>query len=129
MPRAEADIRNRLVAFAAKWETWAGTEKSEAIPFLLELLACFGVDREREDIRFEVKVPSGYIDMLWPKVCLVEMKRPSQAAALTTHKDQAFRYWLEAGTEEHEPPRFVVLCANGRARTRSSATRPTSEQS
>lgn len=109
MALADAEIRRGLIAFAEKWDAWQGTEKSEAIPFLIELLACFGVEKDAVGARFEVKVPSGYIDMLWPGVCLVEMKRPSETKRLLTHKKQAMDYWHESGSEEGDPPKYVVL--------------------
>src|SRR6266581_4039958 len=112
MPLPDAEIRRRLTEFAAKWDAWQGTEKSEAIPFLIELLGCYGIDKDTVGVRFEVSVPSGgYIDMLWPGVCLVEMKRPTETKRLSKHRDQAFQYWHESGTEEHEPPKYVVLCS------------------
>ncbi len=109
MSLGDAEIRRRLTEFATKWGAWQGTEKSEAIPFLIDLLACFGTEKDGAGVRFEVKVPSGWIDMLWPGVCLVEMKRPSETKRLAKHRDQAFAYWHESGTETDEPPKYIVL--------------------
>src|SRR6266545_4141181 len=111
MSLGDAEIRRRLTEFATKWGAWQGTEKSEAIPFLIDLLACFGTEKDGAGVRFEVKVPSGWIDMLWPGVCLVEMKRPSETKRLAKHRDQAFAYWHESGTETDEPPKYIVLCS------------------
>jgi N-6 DNA Methylase len=109
MAVSDAELRRRLTEFAAKWDAWQGTERSEAIPFLIGLLACFDVDKDVAGARFEVKVPSGYIDMLWPGVCLVEMKRPSETKRLLSHRKQAMDYWHESGSEAGDPPKYVVL--------------------
>ncbi len=112
MQISHAEIRGRLERFVVRWEGYSGSEKAEAIPFLGELLECYGTDRHATGIRFEFRTPSGgFIDMLWPSVCLAEMKAPAEARRLATHREQAFRYWLEVGTDEHPPPPFVLLCA------------------
>lgn len=104
------EIQRRLTEFAQKWAAWHGTEKAGAQTFLLELLACYGTDPADVGAEFEVKVPSGFIDLLWPGVCLIEMKHPDQAKKLTEHyRGQALRYWNEAGSDERPPAQFVVL--------------------
>ena len=107
------EIRRRLEAFVEKWSDWDGSEEAGAKPFLLELLACYGVDWKAQGVRFEVKVPwGGFVDLLWPGVCLVEMKRPSEAKNLTAHyKKQAVGYWVQSGFDDLRPPAYVVMCA------------------
>ncbi|MGH3114500.1 MAG: type IIL restriction-modification enzyme MmeI, partial [Gaiellaceae bacterium] len=111
MALSHGEIQQRLTELALKWSTYEGSEKSEAQSFLTELLACYGTTRDEVGALFEVKVPSGYVDMLWPGVCLVEMKHPNEAKKLPAHKSQAYRYWQEAGTDEHPPAQYIVLCA------------------
>ena len=112
MPLPAEEIQRRLTAFAKKWSSWQGTEKSGAQTFLLELLACYGTDPADVGAEFELKVPSGWIDLLWPGICLVEMKQPGEGKKLTQHyRNQALAYWNEAGTAEHDPAQFVVMCS------------------
>lgn len=110
MPLAVDEIRRSLSEFAASWGGYEGTERAEAQTFLNELLACYGTDR-REVARFEQLSPAGFMDMVWAGVCIVEMKRPSEAKNLPAHRQQALDYWTGAGTPEAPAPRWVVLCA------------------
>ena len=105
------EIRRRLREFAAAWGGYAGSEKSEAQTFLNDLLACYGVDRRSEGARFEERTSDGFMDLFWPGVCIVEMKRPSEARRLHAHRDQMLRYWQSSGTPASPAPRYVVLCA------------------
>ncbi|MEX2211613.1 MAG: DNA methyltransferase [Gaiellaceae bacterium] len=110
MPLPAEEIQRRLTEFAQKWAAWHGTEKSGAQTFLLQLLACYGTDPADVGAEFEVKVPSGFIDLLWPGVCLIEMKHPDQAKKLTGHyKGQALKYWNEAGSQDRAPAEYVVI--------------------
>lgn len=105
------EIRRRLAELAARWGGYQGSERSEAQTFLAELLSCYGTDR-REVARYEDPTASGgFMDMIWPGVCIVEMKRPSEAGRLDQHREQALAYWRESGTPETPAPRYVVLCA------------------
>jgi hypothetical protein len=105
------EIRRRLSEFAAAWGGYAGSEKSEAQTFLNDLLACYGVDRRAEGARFEERTVDGFMDLFWPGVCIVEMKRPSEARRLQAHREQMLRYWQSSGTPASPAPRYVVLCA------------------
>lgn len=62
MATPDSELRQRLKAFADRWSAWTGSEKSEAIPFLIELLECYGTHRDETGVQFEVKSPSGFID-------------------------------------------------------------------
>jgi hypothetical protein len=106
------DIRARLARFAAHWTLYDGSERSEAQTFLNELLACYGTDR-REVARFEAPQEGRFLDMLWPRVCIVEMKAPAQARRLQQHRTQALDYWRESADPLRGIPAtsFVVLCA------------------
>jgi hypothetical protein len=105
------EIRRRLREFAAAWGGYAGSEKSEAQTFLNDLLAAYGVDRRAEGARFEERTADGFMDLFWPGVCIVEMKRPSEARRLHVHREQMLRYWQSSGTPASPAPRYVVLCA------------------
>ncbi len=105
-------IRARLTAFAARWSVYEGTERAEAQTFLKQLFDCYGTDRS-EVARFEEHGPGGFMDLIWPGVCLIEMKAPGEAKRLSTHRPQALRYWEASADSERGIPavRWVVLCA------------------
>ncbi|RIK09900.1 MAG: hypothetical protein DCC49_04750 [Acidobacteria bacterium] len=111
------EIKSALDHFARKWRGYSGSEKSEAQTYLNELLACFGTDRLAAGAKFEDPQKSddgaGFIDMFWPGVCIIEMKRPSEAGRLSAHREQAKRYWThsaDVATDTPAPP-YLVLCA------------------
>jgi hypothetical protein len=105
------EIRGRLAEFAAKWAGYSGSERSEAQTFLNQLLACFGVDRKDVGARFEEPGGGRFMDMIWPGVCIVEMKRPSEAGKLAAHRKQALDYWTGEQRRTGNAGRFVVVCA------------------
>ena len=107
------DIKRRLVDFARKWSLYEGSERAEAQTFLNELFACYGTDRQEAGARFEDPHSGKFLDLIWPRRCLIEMKRPSEATRLEAHRPQAFSYWRNASDATHNmpAPRFVVLCA------------------
>jgi len=106
------EIRRGLAELAARWGGYDGSETAEAQTFLNELLACYGTDRRHAGVRFEESTRSGgFIDMVWPRVCIFEMKRPSESNRLVAHRRQAIGYWRESGTPEVPAPRYVVLCS------------------
>lgn len=112
MPLTGEDIRARLSRFAAHWTLYSGSERSEAQTFLNELLACYGTDR-REVASFEAPQEGRFLDMLWPRVCIIEMKSPAQAGRLSHHRKQALDYWRDSADPGRSIPAapFVVLCA------------------
>jgi hypothetical protein len=113
VPPSGEEIRQRLVEFAAKWSVYDGSERAEAQTFLNDLFACYGQDRQAVGARFEEPQHGGFLDLIWPRVCIVEMKRPSEAGRLPSHRDQALGYWRQAADPQHNvpAPRYVVLCA------------------
>ncbi|HET8558122.1 MAG TPA: DNA methyltransferase [Gaiellaceae bacterium] len=111
MAPSEDEIRRRLAEFAARWGGYHGSEKSEAQTFLNQLLECYGVDRLAAGARFEERTEGGFMDLFWPGVCIVEMKRPSEAGRLEKHREQALEYWKRSGTPSSPAPRYVALCA------------------
>lgn len=112
MALSDEDIRGRLAEFAARWGGYAGTERGEAQTFLNELLSCYGTDRLGVGASFEESTASGgFMDMIWSKVCIIEMKRPSETSRLSTHREQALDYWKESGERFGVAPPYVVLCS------------------
>jgi hypothetical protein len=104
------EIRRNLVEFASRWDTYLGSERAEAQPFLEELLACFGVDRRDAGVRFEDWSGEGFMDLHWPGVCIVEMKRPSETSRLEHYYEtQALPYWHRSGGATHGPAKFIML--------------------
>lgn len=111
MAPSEDEIRRRLAEFAARWGGYQGSERSEAQTFLNQLLECYGVDRQAAGARFEERTEGGFMDLFWPGVCIIEMKRPSEVDRLDRHRPQALAYWQGSGTPSAPAPRYVVLCA------------------
>ena len=106
------EIRARLTAFAARWSVYEGGERAEAQTFLNELFECYGI-RRSDVARFEQAQAGRFLDLIWPRVCLIEMKAPAEAKRLEKHRLQALRYWIEsADASTNIPaPRWVVICA------------------
>ena len=106
------EIRSALTAFAARWSVYEGSERSEAQTFLNELFTCYGTDRS-EVAHFEKYQAGRFVDLIWPRVCLIEMKAPSEARRLSEHRKQALDYWRDASDPETNTPAppYVVLCA------------------
>jgi len=106
------EIRSRLSAFAARWSVYDGSERSEAQTFLNELFECYGT-RRGEVATFEQPQAGRFLDLIWPRVCLIEMKAPSEAKKLAKHRTQAFDYWRDAADPEKgvPSPEYVVICA------------------
>jgi hypothetical protein len=109
-PQAE-EIRHRLGEFAAKWGGYEGSEQAEAQTFLTQLLNCYGADREAVGAKFEEPTGTKFMDMIWPGVCIIEMKRPREAGKLSQHRKQALEYWQAVGRPGAPAPPYVVLCA------------------
>jgi len=110
LPLTGEEIRRNLGEFVERWHTYQGTERAEAQTFLNELLACYGTNRSAV-ARFEEPTGGGFIDLIWPRVCIIEMKRPSQSERLAEHREQALEYWRNAGSPQAPAPRYVILCA------------------
>ncbi len=107
------EIRANLSRFAAHWTLYKGSERSEAQTFLNELLACYGTDRREAGAIFEAPQEGRFLDLLWPGVCIVEMKAPAESKRLSRHRGQALDYWRDSADPRRgiPAPRFVVLCA------------------
>jgi hypothetical protein len=112
VPLTGEEIRARLSAFASRWSVYAGSERSEAQTFLNELFECYGTHRQ-DVAQFEEPQAGRFLDLIWPRVCVIEMKAPAEAKRLSKHRDQAFTYWREAADANKSlpAPRYVVICA------------------
>ncbi|HMM49077.1 MAG TPA: hypothetical protein PKE32_05635, partial [Miltoncostaeaceae bacterium] len=93
------EIRRRLQVFAARWSVYDRSERAEAQTFLNELLACYGTDRQQV-ATFEEPQAGRFLDLLWPRVAIVEMKAPKEARRLAKHRPQALDYWRNAADPE-----------------------------
>jgi MmeI, N-terminal domain len=91
MPLTGEEIRARLSVFAARWSVYDRSERSEAQTFLNELFECYGV-RRSDVARFEEHQAGRFLDLIWPRVCLIEMKAPREAERLDQHRGQALQY-------------------------------------
>lgn len=124
-----AEIQANLRKFAREWETYAGTERSEAQTFLNELFECFGNNRKSAGALFEDSHGStGIMDLFYPGVAIIEMKAPHRADKLAEHRKQALDYWHNSSDSETDRPAppFVVLCAFGRFEVWEPGKYPTS---
>ena len=103
------EIRTRAADFAREWAE-AAYEKGETQSFYNEFFDIFGV-RRRTVARYEEHVQrlnntSGFIDLFWPGVLLVEQK--SAGRDLVAAREQAGTYF--DALPERDRPRFQLLC-------------------
>ena len=103
------EIRARGAQFAESWAD-ATYEKGETQSFYNDFFGVFGVER-RSVARYEEHVKkldnrSGFIDLFWPKVLLVEQK--SAGRDLTRAGTQAGEYF--DALKPADRPRFQLLC-------------------
>lgn len=105
-------IRADLNRFVARWSLRDGYERGEAQTFLTELFACYG-QRLSDVAKFEHFQDGRFVDLIWPRICIIEMKSAGEVKRLAKHRSQALRYWREAANaKENVPaPQYVVLCA------------------
>ena len=102
------EIRVRAVGFVQEW--WNTVrERSDTHSFYNDFFEIFGVKR-RSVARYEQHVKkldnrSGYIDLFWPGVLLVEQK--SARRKLTDAYDQAGEYF--DALKESERPRYILV--------------------
>ena len=103
------EIRARAAGFAREWAD-AAYEKGETQSFYNEFFEIFGV-RRRTVARYEEHVrrldnTSGFIDLFWPGVLLVEQK--SAGRSLAAASEQAGEYF--DALPERDRPRYQLLC-------------------
>ena len=102
------EIRPRAAKFATEWKD-AVYEKGEAQSFYNDFFDVFGIQR-RSVARFEEHVKklddsSGFIDLFWPGLLLVEQK--SAGRDLTKALDQAGEYF--DALPERDRPRYILV--------------------
>ena len=102
------EVRVRAAAFAEDWKD-AAYEKGETQSFYNAFFRVFGVQR-RSVARYEAHVAkldnrSGFIDLFWPGVLLVEQK--SAGRDLRKAYEQAGEYF--DALPERERPRFILV--------------------
>ena len=103
------EIRARAARFASEW-AGESREKGETQSFYNEFFEIFGV-RRRTVARYEEHVrrlddTSGFIDLFWPGVLLVEQK--SAGRDLAAARDQAGSYF--DALPERDRPRYELVC-------------------
>ena len=102
------EVRARAATFANDWRD-AAYEKGETQSFYNDFFEVFGVQR-RSVARYEEHVTklnnrSGYIDLFWPRVLIVEQK--STGRDLDKAYGQAGEYF--DALRERDRPRFVLV--------------------
>lgn len=103
------DIKTRALQFAAEFAQ-VRNERAEAQSFWNSFFGIFGIERRRVAV-YESKVKklnknTGFIDLLWPGVLLVEHK--SLGEPLEVAHKQAEDYFVKLQEGEH--PRYIVAC-------------------
>ncbi|MYG11610.1 MAG: class I SAM-dependent DNA methyltransferase, partial [Gammaproteobacteria bacterium] len=102
------EVRARAAAFADEWQD-AAYEKGETQSFYNAFFQVFGVQR-RSVARYEEHVAkldnrSGFIDLFWPGVLIVEQK--SAGRDLNAAYEQAGEYF--DALSEHDRPRHILV--------------------
>ena len=102
------EVRARAATFSEEWKD-AAYEKGETQSFYNEFFDVFGV-RRRTVARYEEHVAkldnrSGFIDLFWPGVLIVEQK--SVGRDLKAAYDQAGEYF--DALPEHDRPRYILV--------------------
>ena len=102
------EIRTRASVFASDWQD-AAYEKGETQSFYNEFFEVFGVKR-RTVARYEEHVAkldnrSGFIDLFWPRVLIVEQKSAGRDLDKAYH--QAGKYF--DALPERDRPRYILV--------------------
>lgn len=119
MNRSLSDIRTALDVLASNWSAYKGTERSASQTFLNHLIAAYTgeVDAMSAGARFEEfgvrDEGSGFMDLYWQGVVIIEMKAPSQSRRLDQHRAQALDYWRNSANSEKgiAAPPYLILCS------------------
>ena len=104
-----SEIRSRARAFSLEWIN-AHYEKGETHSFYNDFFAIFGVKR-RQVASYEQRVKlldnrTGFIDLFWPGVLLVEQK--SAGLDLGNARGQALNYF--DALKDDQQPRYILTC-------------------
>jgi hypothetical protein len=117
--RSVEDIRVALAVLAERWATYSGTERAASQTFLNQLVSAYtgAPDAMAAGARFEEfgirDEGSGFMDLFWQDVAIIEMKAPNQSRRLDQHRAQALDYWRNSANQEASiaAPPFLVLCS------------------
>lgn len=108
MPLSWNEIKSRAIEFSKEWENET-SEDAEAKSFWDGFFNVFGITRKRlANFEFEVKKyggNSGFIDLFWPGVLLVEHK--SKGRDLVKAYSQAMDYF--PGISEKDLPKYILV--------------------
>jgi len=108
MPLSWNEIKSKAIEFAKEWEDET-SEDAEAKSFWDAFFNIFGITRKRlANFEFEVKKyggNSGFIDLFWPGVLLVEHK--SRGRDLNKAYAQAMDYF--PGISEKDLPKYILV--------------------
>ena len=105
------EIRAKAARFAEEWRG-KGYERGDTQTFYNEFFEVFGLSRKRV-AGYELAVKgladgkSGFLDLFWKGVLLVEQK--SAGLDLAAAKQQAFKY-LPGIKDDGDLPRYILLC-------------------
>jgi hypothetical protein len=115
MPLSWNEIKSRAATFSKEWEHDT-SEDAEAKSFWDGFFNIFGISRRRvatfEERVKKIGTKSGFIDLLWKGVILVEHK--SKNENLDKAYTQAKDYF--PGLKEKELPRYILVCDFARFR-------------
>jgi hypothetical protein len=108
MPLSWNEIRARALEFSREWER-ARREAADKQTFYNEFFGIFGIKRQRvasfEEAVKKLTNRTGYIDLLWRGVLLVEHKTAGEN--LDSAYTQALEYF--DGLKEEEIPKYVLV--------------------
>ena len=108
MPLSWNEIKSRAIEFSKEWGNET-SEDAEAKSFWDGFFNVFGITRKRlANFEFEVKKyggNSGFIDLFWPGVLLVEHK--SRGRSLEKAYSQAMNYF--PGISEKDLPKYILV--------------------
>lgn len=109
MPISWNEIKDRALQFSQEWAA-ESAEDAEGKSFLDDFFQVFGVPHRRV-ASFEQRVNkadgrSGFIDLLWKGVLLIEQK--SRGKDLTRAYAQAIDYF--SGLKDCDLPRYILVC-------------------
>ena len=117
--RSIEDIRVALLELVERWASYIGTERSASQTFLNQLIAAYTGEKNVLDAgaRFEEfgvrDEGSGFMDLYWQDVVIVEMKAPKESRRLDQHRVQALDYWRNSADAQKgiAAPPYLVLCS------------------
>lgn len=105
MMLTDAEIRARAERFVECWKD-AKDEKKEMQAFWIDLFGIFDVPKRKVATYFERRVGSGFADLFWREVLLVEQK--GRGRDLDAAREQARGYCAHIADED--TPRYIIAC-------------------